>query len=189
MISDSSSSNSLSEIMLYSWRIYVKWKGIQLTHMCSPHTLFTSPQNQGPVMLITSLRASEMFVFIYFFIGCAGSSLLDAGFLQLQRVGLPFTVVRGLPVAVPSRVVEHRLQAHGLRCLQGAGSVVLAPGLQLLCGMWNLPGPGIELLLPALSGIFLSAILPRKSGHRVFKRLLENLKQTNKSPLDQMVLW
>ena len=78
MISDSSSSNSLSGIMLYSWRIYVEWKGIYLTHMCNAHTLFISPQTQGPVMLITSLRASEMFVFIYLFVGCAGSSLLDS---------------------------------------------------------------------------------------------------------------
>ena len=45
-----------------------KQKGICLTHVCNPRTVFTSPQNQGPVILITSLRASEMFLFIYLFI-------------------------------------------------------------------------------------------------------------------------
>ena len=80
--------------MLYSWRIYVKWKGIQLTHMCSPHTLFTSPQNQGPVMLITSLRASEMFVFISLLVvrglPCwtqASSSCSEWGYPSLWYVG------------------------------------------------------------------------------------------------------
>ena len=85
MISDSSSSDSLSGIMLYSWRIYVEWKGIYLTHMCNAHTLFISPQTQGPVMLITSLRASERFVFIYFLV-VRGLPCWTV-FLQLQRVG------------------------------------------------------------------------------------------------------
>ena len=41
--------------------------------------------------------------------GCAGSSLLRAGFLQLWRVGAALPAVPGLLVAAASLAVEHRL--------------------------------------------------------------------------------
>ena len=34
---------------------------------------------------------------------------------------------------------------------------------QLLCGMWDLPGPGIEPVFPALAGRFLTIMPPGKS--------------------------
>ena len=51
--------------------------------------------------------------------------------------------------------------------LQHAGSVVLTPGLKLLCHMWDLPRPGIEPGSPALEGGFLSIVLPGKSKRSV----------------------
>ena len=53
------------------------------------------------------------------------------------------------------------------------GSVVVAPMLwehrlssgsqvQLLCGLWGLPGPGVELMSPALAGRFFTTEPPGK---------------------------
>ena len=86
---------------------------------------------------------------------------------------LLFIVVCGLLIAVASLFVEHGLQS--------AGSVVVARGLsscdsralerrlsscgawaQLFHGMWDLPGPGIEPVSPALAGGFLTTAPPGK---------------------------
>ena len=55
-------------------------------------------------------------------------------------------------------------------------SVVIVCGLsscgaraQLLCSMWDLPGPGIEPLSPALAGGFLTTAPPGKSLFKCFK--------------------
>ena len=131
---------------------------------------------------------SDVCFYLFIFWLC-GVFLAGQSFSSCSEWGLLFTVVRGLLVAVASLVVEPRLQAHGLQQLQDASSVVLAPGLQMLCGMWNLLGPGIELLPSALSGILLSAILPRKSA-TVFLRDYQKIsrkkkhKPMNKNPLD-----
>jgi len=60
--------------------------------------------------------------------------------------------------------------------LQSTGSVVAAGRLHshgtwalLLQGMWNLPGPGIEPVSPALAGGFLSTGPLRKSPLKVSK--------------------
>ena len=47
--------------------------------------------------------------------------------------------------------------------LDAQASVVVAHGLKLLCGTWDLPGPGIEPLSPALAGGFLTTVPPGKS--------------------------
>ena len=53
-------------------------------------------------------------------------------------------VAHGLPTAVASPAVEHRLR---MRRLSGHGS-----GAQPLRGMWDLPGPGHEPVSPASAG-------------------------------------
>ena len=87
--------------------------------------------------------------------------------------GLLFVVVRGLLIAVASRC--------GARALGAWASVVVAHGLsscglwalehrlsscgtraQLLRGMWDLPGPGLEPVSPALAGGFLTTEPPGK---------------------------
>ena len=94
-------------------------------------------------------------LFIYLFIyGCVGSSFLCEGFLQLWQVGAPLHHgVRPLTIAA-SLVVEHRLQT---RRLSNCGSQA-----QLLHGMWDLPGPGLEPVSPALAGGFLTTAPPVK---------------------------
>ena len=106
--------------------------------------------------------------FIYLFIfGCVGSSLLHAGFLQLWRAGA--TLRCGAQASHCSsfslwstgswcagfsscgtRALEHRLSSGGARA-------------QLLLSMWDLPGPGIKPVSPALAGGFLSSAPPGKS--------------------------
>ena len=92
---------------------------------------------------------------------------------------LLFVAVCGLLIVVASLVVEHGLQAQA--------SVVVAHGLsncdsralerrlsscgaraQLLCGMWDLPGPGLEPVSPALAGGFLTTVPPGKPLSSIF---------------------
>ena len=58
-------------------------------------------------------------------------------------------VVRGLS-SCGSQAPEHRLSSCGARA-------------ELLCGIWDLPGPGLEPMSPALAGGFLTTTPPGKS--------------------------
>ena len=50
----------------------------------------------------------------------------------------------------------------GAPSLGHVGSSRCGPWAQLLHGVWNLPGPGLEPMAPALAGRFLSMVLPGK---------------------------
>ena len=50
-----------------------------------------------------------MLTTFYGLIDCAGSFLLHTGFLELQIVGLLFTAMHGLLIAVASFVAEHKV--------------------------------------------------------------------------------
>ena len=65
-----------------------------------------------------------------------------------------FTAVRGPLTIAASLVAEHRLQT---RRLSNCGSRA-----QLLRGMWDLPGPGLEPVSPALAGRFSTTAPPGK---------------------------
>ena len=114
-------------------------------------------------------------LFIYLFIfGCIGSSLLRTGFLQLWRAGA--TLHRSARAshcggfsccgaqalgARASVVVARRLSSCGSwaleRKLSSCGALA-----QLLHGMWDLPGPEIEPMFPALEGRFSTTEPPGK---------------------------
>ena len=83
--------------------------------------------------------------------GARASHCSGFAYYGAQALGTEAAVVaaRGLR-SCGSRALEH-----GLR----------SPGAQtwLLCGMVNLPGPGLEPVFPALAGGFLSTIPPGKS--------------------------
>ena len=96
--------------------------------------------------------------------GCAGSSLLHVGFLQLGQA----VVVHEFLIVVASLVAEHRFQAHGL-----SSCGVQA---QLPHGMQNLPGPGIKPMFPTLADKFLTTGPPGKSQSLSFKGQVQNLK-------------
>ena len=61
-------------------------------------------------------------------------------------------MVCGLFTAEASLVAGHRLQGMQASVTVAHGSVVVAPGAQLLRGVWDLPGSGIEPVSPASSG-------------------------------------
>ena len=90
------------------------------------------------------------------------SDLWAFSFFHLQQVGATFVAVHGLLIAVASRCRA--------RALGAWASVVVACGLSscgtqawLLCGTWDLPGPGLEPMSPALAGGFLTTAPPGKS--------------------------
>ena len=75
-----------------------------------------------------------------------------AFFSSCGERGPLFIAVRGPLTIAASLVAEHRLQT---RRLSSCGSRA-----QLLRGMWDLPGPGLEPVSPALAGRFSSTAPP-----------------------------
>ena len=68
----------------------------------------------------------------------------------------------GLLLAVASLVAEHGLYDAQASTVAALGLSSCGSWAQLPCGMWNLPGPGIESVSPALAGGFLSTGPPGK---------------------------
>ena len=123
---------------------------------------------------------SLIFFFFNLFFGCAGSSLLHAGFPQLQQAGATlrcgarashrggFSCCRAWALGTWAQLLQCAgSRAHGLlylwlqtlECrLSSCG-----PQAQLLHGMWDLPRPGIKPVSPALAGGFLTTASPGKS--------------------------
>ena len=75
-----------------------------------------------------------------------------------------FIAVRGPLTVAASPVAEHRLQTRRLR---NCGSWA-----QLLCGMWDLPRPGLEPVSPAPAGRLSTTAPPGKP----FRDLLDHIK-------------
>ena len=71
-----------------------------------------------------------------------------------------FITVRGPLTIAASLVAEHRLQ---MRRLSSCGSRA-----HLLRGMWDLPGPGLEPVSPALAGRFSTTAPPGKPPSKLF---------------------
>ena len=77
-------------------------------------------------------------------------------FSSCDKWGPLFIAVRGPLTVAASLVAEHRLQT----CrLSNCGSRA-----QLLCGMWDLPRPGLEPVSPALAGRFSTTVPPGKAS-------------------------
>ena len=89
-------------------------------------------------------------------------------FSSCGKRGPLFTVVRRpLTIAAPL-VAEHRLQT---RRLSNCGSRA-----QLLCGMWDLPRPGLEPMSPALAGGLSTTAPPGKPRNYSSLRLISKLR-------------
>ena len=84
------------------------------------------------------------------------------GLQYLQHAGSA-VVACGPQSARASAVVAHGLSSRGLRALERRLSSYGA-WAQLLRGMWDPPGPGIEPVSPALAGGFLTTAPPGKSS-------------------------
>ena len=85
-------------------------------------------------------------------------------FSSCGKRGPLFIAVRGPLTIAASLVGAHRLQT---RRLSSCGSRA-----QFLRGMWDLPGPGLEPVSPALAGRFLTTAPPGKPCSAVFNFLL-----------------
>ena len=113
-----------------------------------------------------SLLLLLFFNLIYLFLAALGLCYCARAFSSCGERGLLFVAVCGLLIAVASFVAEHRLQAPGFRSC-GAWAVErrlssCGTQAQLLRGMWDLPGPGLEPMSPALAGRFLTTAPPGK---------------------------
>ena len=116
-----------------------------------------------------------------FFFLCIGSSLLCAGFLQLRRAGATlrcyapaphcggFSCCRAQALGAQASVVVARgLSSCGLWALERRFSSCGA-WAQLLRGVWDLPGPGLEPVSPTLAGGVLTTVPPGKSPKWIFE--------------------
>ena len=144
--------------------------------------------------LFFSRLSFQMFL-CFFLSGCAGSLLLDTGFLQSQWVGATLLFwCTGFSCGVSSIVTEHWLL--GSRASVAATCMFSScdAWAQLLLGVWDLPGAGVEPMslhcrqilyhwttrevLEALSECNPKLRIHRnKSDHEKIKfRLLQNIK-------------
>ena len=83
-----------------------------------------------------------------------GLRFCTRAFSSCGKWGPLFIAVHGPLTIVASHVVEHRLQ---MRRLSSCGSRA-----QLLCGMWDLPRPGLKPVSPALAGRLSTTAPPGK---------------------------
>ena len=93
-----------------------------------------------------------IYLFIYLFMAVLGLRFCARASSSCGERGPLFIVVHGPLTVAASLVVEHRLQT---RRLSSCGSRA-----QLLCGMWDLPRPGLEPMSPALAGRFSTTVPP-----------------------------
>ena len=118
-----------------------------------------------------------------FVLAAFGSLLLRVGFLQLRQTGATlrcgarashcggFSCCGAQALgARASVVVAHGLSSCGSRALERRLSSCGARA-QLLRGLWDLPGPGLEPVSPALAGGFLTTAPPGKSSCTVLENI------------------
>ena len=130
---------------------------MKLTHNQATHKI-RIPTTKRLGLFTEHLRAMLSFIFNFFlFLAVLGLHCCARAFSSCGERGLHFVAVRRLLIVVASLVVEHGLQ---VRRLSSCGARA-----QLLCGMWDPPGPGIEPVSPALAGGFLTIVPPGKPSH------------------------
>ena len=117
----------------------------------------------------TQLQLFKIYLFIHLFTAVLGLRFCARASSSCGKRGPFFIAVSGPLTIVASLVVEHRLQTCKLsNC-----------GLRayLLCGMWDLPRPGLEPMSPTLAGRLSTTVPPGKPKVNFYKeKLLEYLK-------------
>ena len=94
-------------------------------------------------------KKNFIFLFFYLFLAALCLRCCAQAFSSCGERGLLFVAVHELLIEVASLVAEHRLSGCGARAW-------------LLRGMWDLPGPGLEPVSPALAGGLLTTAPPGK---------------------------
>ena len=123
-----------------------------------------------------------IYLFIYLFLAVLGLRFCARAFSSCGKWGPLFIAVRGPLTIVASLVAEHRLQT---RRLSNCGSRT-----QLLCGMWDLPRPGLEPVSPALAGRFSTTAPPGKPMKPLLiscKTVIRNVRGNFKMPLYKFI--
>ena len=130
--------------------------------------------SQDPSVKLCGLSFFFFKLINYLFIfGCVGSSLLRMGFLQLWRAGAILCCgaagfsLRWLLLLQSTGSRRTRFSSCVLRALERRLSSC-GPRVQLLRSMWDLPGPGLEPVSPALAGGYLTTVPPGKSRLSIF---------------------
>ena len=95
-----------------------------------------------------------LFIYLFLFLAVLGLRFCARAVSSCGKWGPLLIAVRGLLTIATSPVAEHRLQT---RRLSNCGSQA-----QPLCGMWDLPRPGLEPMSPALAGRFSTTAPPGK---------------------------
>ena len=108
---------------------------------------------------ITVFMIECIFFLIYLFLAVLGLHFCARAFSSCGKRGPLLIAVCGPLTIAAFLVAEHRLQT---RRLSSCGSRA-----QLLCGMWDLPRPGLEPASPALAGR-LSTTAPPGKPHSFF---------------------
>ena len=101
------------------------------------------------------------FYLLCLFLAVLGLRFCVRAFSSCGKWGPLFIAVRGPVTIAASLVAEQRLQT--LR-LSSCGSRA-----QPLCGMWDLPSPGLEPVSPALAGRFSTTAPPGKPHNQFLK--------------------
>ena len=118
---------------------------------------YVSLKIKGPFKIFIYFYFFYFLIFkIYLFMAVLGLRFCARAFSSCGERGPLFIAVRGPLTIEASLVAEHRLQT---RRLSSCGSRA-----QLLCGMWDLPRPGLEPVSPALAGRFSTTAPPGKPG-------------------------
>ena len=124
------------------------------------------------------------FFLIYLFMAVLGFRFCARAFSSCGKRGPLFIAVRGPLTIAASLVAEHRLQ---MRRLSSCGSRA-----QLLCGMWDLPRPGLEPVSPASAGRLSTTAPPGKrySFYKVLEsKALSNIKSSISLPQNIKKRW
>ena len=108
----------------------------------------------NPLILFFFFFFNFFFFFFYLLMAVLGLRFCARASSRCGKRGPFFIAVRGPLTIAASLVAEHRLKT---RRLSNCGSRA-----QLLRGMWDLPGPGLEPVSPALAGRFSTAAPPGK---------------------------
>ena len=95
-----------------------------------------------------------LFIYLFLFMTVLSIHFCARAFSSCGKWGPLLIAVRGSLTIAASLVAEHRLQTHRL---SNCGSRA-----QLLCGMWDLPRPGLKPVSPALAGRFSTTAPPGK---------------------------
>ena len=150
-------------------------------HRMGPGSPFQSPWNSGRMLLdleiicvlqlglqlytLSSRIFQRLCLFtafkkkIYLFLAVLDLRFCARAFSSCVKRGPLFIAVRGPLTIAASLVAEHRLQTLRLGSFGSRAS--------LLRGMWDLPGPGLEPVSPALAGRF-STTAPPGKPHGIF---------------------